>query len=29
MVEKLVLAGYLQKLIETRNRYLTADQQHG
>ncbi|WP_427135280.1 hypothetical protein [Pseudarthrobacter sp. S9] len=29
VVEKLVLAGYLQKLIETRNRYLTADPQHG
>ncbi len=29
MVEKLALAGYLQKLIETRNRYLTADPQHG
>lgn len=23
-VEKLVLAGYLRKLIEERNRYLTA-----
>ncbi|WP_427136301.1 SRPBCC family protein [Pseudarthrobacter sp. S9] len=29
VVEKLVLAGYLQKLIETRNRYLTADAKHG
>jgi ligand-binding SRPBCC domain-containing protein len=29
LVEKLVLAGYLRRLIETRNRYLTADQSEG
>lgn len=29
LVEKLVLAGYLQKLIETRNRHLAEDRQRG
>ncbi len=29
LVEKLVLARYLQKLIETRNQHLIADSQHG
>lgn len=29
VVEKLVLDGYLQKFIQTRNRYLTADRRHG
>lgn len=29
LVEKLVLARYLQKLIETRNRHLARDPRHG
>lgn len=29
LVEKLVLARYLQKLIETRNRHLIGDPKHG